>query len=478
MGPLIKTRTAARDAGPTRAFSETGSPSPPLPANANPLLEAWDSRRSKRRPSPRSGQKHFGPAFDRHWPSDQTRNGGRRGAARHRRAFAQHGRGTRARAGRSLARVSAVFHALAGAHQQALMTIERATWRRGWRRTGTASTCDDGLYSRAFKAVWDRRADAPALMPSKARVLERYHTTFRRAGARPRRTGQGGLFAEIAERLGHLGTTFSQNVLADEQAYTLALDGRPSSPACPTSCARRRNPKRRSAASTASTRSRCRARASSRSCNSRRGATCARRRSAPGSPAATTAARPTTRRSSPRRWRCAERARLLGYPTFAHYRLDDAMAKTPEAVRGLLEKVWKPARKAALADRDAMQELIRGGRQLQARRLGLALLRRSCASGAAISTRPSLPIHARPDDRGGVLHRAAGCSGCTRPARTTCRSGIRTCGPGRCAAPTAPSRPVLRRLFRPAVQAQRRLDDRRCATSRSSTATCARSSST
>ena len=34
------------------------------------------------------------------------------------------------------------------------------------------------------------------------------------------------------------------------------------------------------------------------------------------------------------------------------------MAKTPEAVRGLLEKVWKPARKAALADRDALQELI------------------------------------------------------------------------------------------------------------------------
>jgi peptidyl-dipeptidase Dcp len=34
----------------------------------------------------------------------------------------------------------------------------------------------------------------------------------------------------------------------------------------------------------------------------------------------------------------AERAKLLGYPTFAHYRLDDAMAKTPEAVRELLER--------------------------------------------------------------------------------------------------------------------------------------------
>ena len=41
----------------------------------------------------------------------------------------------------------------------------------------------------------------------------------------------------------------------------------------------------------------------------------------------------------------AERARLLGYPTFAHYRLDDAMAKTPEAVRALLDRVWAPARR-------------------------------------------------------------------------------------------------------------------------------------
>jgi peptidyl-dipeptidase Dcp len=55
----------------------------------------------------------------------------------------------------------------------------------------------------------------------------------------------------------------------------------------------------------------------------------------------------------------AERAKLLGFESFAHYRLDDAMAKTPAAVRDLLDKVWAPARKGALADRDAMQELVR-----------------------------------------------------------------------------------------------------------------------
>ncbi len=53
----------------------------------------------------------------------------------------------------------------------------------------------------------------------------------------------------------------------------------------------------------------------------------------------------------------AERAALLGYATFAHYRLDDAMAKTPAAVRGLLDRVWAPARARALADRDELAAL-------------------------------------------------------------------------------------------------------------------------
>src|SRR5437762_1250905 len=53
-----------------------------------------------------------------------------------------------------------------------------------------------------------------------------------------------------------------------------------------------------------------------------------------------------------------ESANLLGFSTYAAYRLEDSMAKTPEAVRGLLERVWKPARERALADRDELQALI------------------------------------------------------------------------------------------------------------------------
>ena len=48
----------------------------------------------------------------------------------------------------------------------------------------------------------------------------------------------------------------------------------------------------------------------------------------------------------------------MGFATYAAYRLEDSMAKTPEAVRSLLERVWKPARARALADRDALQALI------------------------------------------------------------------------------------------------------------------------
>jgi peptidyl-dipeptidase Dcp len=55
----------------------------------------------------------------------------------------------------------------------------------------------------------------------------------------------------------------------------------------------------------------------------------------------------------------AERASCSVSETFAHYRLDDAIAKTPAAVRDLLDRVWAPARAGALADRDAMQELVR-----------------------------------------------------------------------------------------------------------------------
>jgi peptidyl-dipeptidase Dcp len=39
----------------------------------------------------------------------------------------------------------------------------------------------------------------------------------------------------------------------------------------------------------------------------------------------------------------AQKAKLLGYPSWAHWKLEDQMAKTPERAMALMEAVWKPA---------------------------------------------------------------------------------------------------------------------------------------
>ncbi|WP_374646911.1 M3 family metallopeptidase [Tabrizicola sp.] len=54
----------------------------------------------------------------------------------------------------------------------------------------------------------------------------------------------------------------------------------------------------------------------------------------------------------------AERAALLGYKDFAAFKLEPEMARTPEAVRDLLLRVWAPARTKALADGAVLQGML------------------------------------------------------------------------------------------------------------------------
>ncbi|MFC7554555.1 M3 family metallopeptidase [Pseudoroseomonas wenyumeiae] len=54
-----------------------------------------------------------------------------------------------------------------------------------------------------------------------------------------------------------------------------------------------------------------------------------------------------------------ERARLLGYPDFATFRLADSMAGSVEAAQGLLAEVWEPAKRRAAAERERLLELAR-----------------------------------------------------------------------------------------------------------------------
>ena len=53
-----------------------------------------------------------------------------------------------------------------------------------------------------------------------------------------------------------------------------------------------------------------------------------------------------------------ERAKLLGYKTHAHWRLENAMAKTPENAMALMEAVWQPAIAQVAIDVADMQAII------------------------------------------------------------------------------------------------------------------------
>jgi len=53
-----------------------------------------------------------------------------------------------------------------------------------------------------------------------------------------------------------------------------------------------------------------------------------------------------------------KKANLLGYPSHATFVLEEQMAKTPENVYDLLNKVWEPAMKVAKKERDDMQQMI------------------------------------------------------------------------------------------------------------------------
>ena len=84
-------------------------------------------------------------------------------------------------AGRSLARVGDVFHLLTGAHSNdALLEIEREIspqMARHWNKINTNAA----LFGRVDTLM--RGIDTLGLDAEQKRVLERYHTGFRRAGA-------------------------------------------------------------------------------------------------------------------------------------------------------------------------------------------------------------------------------------------------------------------------------------------------------
>lgn len=259
--------------------------------------------------------------------------------------------------GRRLRDVSAVFYSLAGSHtNDALQKVEREI-APIMARHRDSILLNEALFVR-IRDLHQQR-DTLGLSEEQARVLDRYHTRFVRNGANLA-PEQKQRLAAINERLATLGTQFSQNVLADEKSYQLVLETEDDLAGLPDSL--------RAAAAEA---------AKERGLAGKHVITLARSSIEPflqfskrrdlretawrawvsrGEHAGSTDNRPVAAEMVALR---AERAQLLGYENFAAYRLDDTMAKTPQAALDLLHSVWTPAVEKAGREQAALQEIIR-----------------------------------------------------------------------------------------------------------------------
>jgi peptidyl-dipeptidase Dcp len=259
------------------------------------------------------------------------------------------------RAGRALDRVSNVFFVLAGADTgETIEAIEREVSPL-LARHSNALYLDRALYAR-IAALHDRRS-CLGLTPEQARVLDRYNTKFVRAGAALDKPAQDRL-AAINERLASLGTQFGQNVLADEKAYALVLEegDLEGLPDFARDAARATAQERGQPGKYAITlaRSSCEGFlhfSTRRDLREKVFQAWIKR----GENGGVTDNRAIVAELVALR---AERAKLLGFASFADYRLDDQMAKTPQAARKLLDEVWGRALGKAAIDRDALQNMI------------------------------------------------------------------------------------------------------------------------
>jgi peptidyl-dipeptidase Dcp len=319
---------------------------------ANPLLVAWQTPHQTP-PFAEIEPGHFLPAFEQ--------------------AFADHAAEVNAithdpstpdfdntitaleRSGKLLNKVSAVFYDLVSAHSNPeILEIDKEVSLR-MARHWNPIMMNAVLFGR-IALLHENRATLN-LTPEQMRLLERTYTRFHRAGAGLSEEAKKRM-AEINERLAHLGTSFSHHLLGDEQDWFLELgeDDRAGLSDSFIAAAKAAAEERGMAGKAIITLSRSFAEPFLKS---------SPRRDLREKVYKAFVARGDNGNANDNNEIIVEilalreeAAKLLGYPTYAAYRLEDSMAKTPEAVRGLLERVWKPARARALADRDELQAMI------------------------------------------------------------------------------------------------------------------------
>ncbi|SFT40589.1 M3 family metallopeptidase [Mesorhizobium sp. YR577] len=257
-------------------------------------------------------------------------------------------------AGDALDRVSSIFWCRAGAHtNDDIQALERDISPK-MARHFSAISMNEKLFAR-IDDLYERRASLN-LDPETLRVLERSWKGFVRAGAKLYADGKKRL-AAINEELASLGAKFGQNVLADERDWVLFLDegdlaGLPEFvKSAMAQAAESRGQKGRYAVTlsrsiyepftTFSQRRDLREKAF-------------RAFTMRGQNGGATDNGAVVKKTLELR---AEKAKLVGYESFAALKLDDTMAKTPAAVMSLLEPVWDKAREKAAADEIDLQRL-------------------------------------------------------------------------------------------------------------------------
>ena len=323
-----------------------------FPDAQNPLLTDWTGPFGLP-PLPAIKPEHFRPAFERAMAAHRTEIDAI--AADPATPSFDNTIEALEKSGHDLDRVSNVFFVLAGADTgDEIEAVEREISPL-LARHSNALYLNAKLYARIAELY--RRREALGLSDEQARVLDRYHTRFVRAGAALDKPAQDRL-AAINERLASLGTQFGQNVLADEKAYALVLEegdlaGLPDfARAAARAAAEERGATGKYAITLA--RSSCESFlqfSSLRDLREKIFQAWIKR----GENGGATDNRATIAEMVALR---AERAKLLGFKTFADYRLDDQMAKTPQAARKLLDEVWGRARAKAAVERDALQKVI------------------------------------------------------------------------------------------------------------------------
>jgi len=256
------------------------------------------------------------------------------------------------RAGHALENVAAVFFNLTAADtNDKRQEIERAISPL-LSNHGIAILTNKHLFGRIERLVQDR--DKFGLNAEQAQLLENYHKKFVRAGARLGEAGKERI-KSIGARLSVLQTEFAQNVLADENSFQLVLETEDDLKGLPEFV-------RQAAAQAANERGLegkyviTLSRASiepflefseRRDLREKAYKAYIARGEHPGG----TDNRPLIKDILALR---AERAKLLGFSTYADYQIADAMAKTPANAQRLLDDVWNRAKVKADEERAAL----------------------------------------------------------------------------------------------------------------------------